>query len=282
MERYTLYKPNQRLKDNLFETWYQMFINIVAYRELIYQLFRRDFLMTYKKSFLGIGWILLGPLIGILNWVLLNSTGVLNSGSIDIPYPAYVLLSTSLWGLFMGFFSAANGTLDAGSGFIMQVNFPHETLLVKQAFQHIVSFFITFSINILVLVLFGVFPDWKIILFPLFIIPLFALGSALGLLLAVISVVAIDIGSVVSRVIGLALYITPVIYAPDTENEILRKIIELNPLTYLIGMPRDAIIYGEFNSIGKYLFVSVISIVIFLISLRLFYVSEEQVIEKMI
>lgn len=282
MNSITIYEPNQRLKENWLKTWRNMLANIINSRELIIQLFKRDFLMTYKKSFLGMGWILITPIIGIINWALLNSTGILDPGDVGIPYPAYVLLSTSIWGLFMGFYSSSAGTLGAGEGFIMQVNFPHESLLVKQSLQHIINFAITFILNIAVLLLFGVTPDWKIVLFPILTIPLFLLGSSLGLIVGVLSIVSFDVGNVINRILGLLLYITPVIYAPNTDNELLSTIIKYNPLTYLIGIPRDTLIYGETSDWLSFLVVSSISAVLFLISLRLFYVSEGQVIEKMI
>jgi lipopolysaccharide transport system permease protein len=113
----------------------------------------------------------------------MNATGILNPGEVGIPYPAYVLISSSIWGLFMGFYGAAAGTLGAGGGFIMQVKYPHEALLIKQVAQHLANFSITFVINIIVLLLFQVVPSWGILLFPIMIIPLFLLGGAIGLII---------------------------------------------------------------------------------------------------
>ncbi|HPV43831.1 MAG TPA: hypothetical protein PKX40_21840, partial [Spirochaetota bacterium] len=107
-DRLTIYEPDTRHKIGFLKVWAIMFRNIIMSRELIYQLFKRDFIMAYKKSFLGIGWILLQPIIGIISWVFMNKTGVLQPGDVGIPYPAYVLLSTSIWGLFVGFFTSAS------------------------------------------------------------------------------------------------------------------------------------------------------------------------------
>lgn len=278
----TTYSPNYRLKIGFFQTWGTMIRNIVNSKELIWQLFRRDFLMSYKKSFLGMWWILLSPIIGIVSWVFLNSTGILNPGDVGIPFPAYVLLSSSIWGLFMGFYGAAAGTLGAGSGFIMQVKFPHEALLAKQTAQHLAGFLITLGVNVVVLLLFGIVPSWGILLFPLVALPLFFLGAAIGLVVSVVSVVASDISSVISTLLGFALYVTPVIYAADTQNSFLQKVTELNPLTYLIGAVRDMTIYGRIDHFDRYVFVSVIAFLLFMFSWRLFFVSEDKVIEKMI
>jgi lipopolysaccharide transport system permease protein len=238
--------------------------------------------MAYKKSFLGVSWILIAPIMGIVSWVFMNATGILTPGDVGIPYPAYVLISSSIWGLFMGFYGAAAGTLGAGGGFIMQVNYPHEALLIKQVAQHLANYTIGFAINLIVLLLFGVTPSWGILLFPIMMIPMFFLGSAMGLVLSVISVVASDISSMFNTALGLVFYITPVIYSPDVSSQFLQTMVKLNPLSYLITGARDMLLYGKLDNVEIYLFVTFISFLLFLFALRLFYVAEQRVVEKMI
>lgn len=279
----TIYEPNQRLKIGFFETWITMFRNIVNSKELIWQLFRRDFFMSYKKSFLGLTWIFISPIIGIVSWVFLNSAGILQPGETPIPFPAYVLLGSSIWGLFMGFYSSAAGTLGAGAGFINQVKYPHEALLVKQTAQHLANFLITFLVNILVLLVFGVTPSLGIFLFPLAAIPLFFLGAGLGLIVSVISVVASDLTNILNILLGFVFYAIPVVYQLDTiENPLLRAVVQINPLTYLITGARDLIISGNINYPERYLVISLVSFVFFMLSWRLFFVSEDKVIERML
>lgn len=238
--------------------------------------------MSYKKSFIGAGWIFISPIFGVISWVFYKSTGVLQPGDVGIPYPAYVLLSTSIYGLFGGFFSAASGTLTAGTGFIIQVNYPHDALLIKQAMLQLANFAVVFLINIIVLFSFGVVPSIFIFLFPLLILPIFFIGSAIGLFACVVEVVASDINKIITFAIGLLLYITPVIYSPKVQNSFLKQIIKWNPLTYLIGGPRDIIIYGKMDHIDTYLMCSAVSFVLFLFSWRIFYITEQRVIEKII
>lgn len=259
-----------------------MFHNIRASKELIWQLFVRDFVAVYKKSFLGMGWLFISPVIGIVSWVLMNSTGILNPGDTGIPYPAYVLLSTSIWGLFMGFYGAAAGTLNAGGGFIMQVKYPHEALLIKQVSQHLASFFIGFLMNIVVLLIFGVIPSWKIIFFPAVALPLFFLGAGIGLIIAVISIVAVEIQRIVDAFFGFLIFLTPVIYSPNFANPFLQTVTKWNPLTYLVGAVRDTIVYGKIDHPTEFVYAAIFSFIVFVFSWRLFYISEEKVIEKMI
>lgn len=259
-----------------------MLKNIINSKELIFQLFKRDFLMQYKKSFIGIGWIFISPIIGIASWVILNSAGILSPGNTGMPFEVYVLLSSSLWGLFMGFYSSSAGTLGAGEGFIMQVKFPHEALLAKQLIHHIAGFLITFLINIVVLLAYGIVPSWGILLFPLAMLPLLFLGTAMGLLISIISVVAKDISQIIGIGLSFVFYITPIVYTMDKAEGVLKTLTEINPLTYLIGGIRDLIVYGRMDSLESFLLITLGVFILFLLALRLFYVSEDKVIEKMI
>jgi lipopolysaccharide transport system permease protein len=277
-----IYTPNQRGNQNWIQTWITLFRNIVISKDLIMQLFKRDFLMSYKKSFLGMSWIIITPIMGIISWVIMNATGVLKPGDVGIPYPAYVLLSTSIYGLFISIFTGASGTLTAGTGFITQVNFAHDVLLIKQLLQQLAGFAVSFVLTIIVLLAFRVVPSWMIILFPILMIPMMLLGAAIGLFTAIISVVATDIQKAITFLMGLLMYVTPVIYSSKIENTTLQNIIKWNPLTYLIGTVRDSMIYGKVEHWDRFIISSVFSLIIFLISWRFFYVSEQKVIEKMI
>jgi len=256
--------------------------NVIKSRELIWQLFKRDFFAAYKKSFIGITWIFISPIMGIISWVFLQKTGMLNPGDVGIPYPAYVLIGSSMWGLFMGFYGSAGGTLKAGAGFIMQVNYPHEALLFKQVAQQLANFSIGFGLNIFVLLAFGVVPSWKVILLPLIVLPMFFLGSALGLIVSMLSVVAFDLNRGINMIMGLLLYITPVIYSDKIENPIVQILIKWNPLTYLVCSARDIIIYGRLYEPTGFAICAGLALLLFLISWRLFYVSEHNLIERMI
>ena len=280
--RTTVYRPYQRHELGFFRTWEVMAGNIMDARELIWQLFKRDFLASYKKSFMGISWIFISPLVGILSWVFLQKTGMLQPGDLGIPYPAYVLVGSSMWGLFMGFFNSAKETLSSGKALVMQVNYPHEALLFMQTAQHLANFLITFVITIIVLILFGVIPSWKTVFFPLVILPLFFLAAAIGLVVSMISVLSIDFDKMVNVVLGLLMWITPVIYSEKVDNQLVQTLIAWNPLTYLVCSARDIIIYGRLYETPGYLFCAAISLLLFMISWRLFYVSEDKIIERMI
>lgn len=278
----TVYEATSREKIGFLAGWIIMFRNIIDYRDMIYVLFKRDFFASYKKSFLGITWIFISPIFGVISWVFINATGILNPGDVGMPYPAYVILSTTIWGLFMGFYTAAQGTLATGSGIINQVYYPHEILLVKQIAQHLATSIIAFSMNIIVLLLFGVIPSWKIVFLPALLTPLLFLGAGIGLVVSVFAVVAPEIQRAVDLAMGMLIWITPVIYSPRFENPFIQSVIHWNPLTYLVGGARDLIVKGTLTHPTEYIWAALTSVIVFLISWRIFFVTEDKVVEKIL
>lgn len=278
----TVYRPNMRHELGLFATWAVMAQNIWGARELIYQLFKRDFFAAYKKSFLGVAWVFISPIFGILSWVFLQKTGLLQPGDVGVPYPVYLLMGTSMWGLFMGFLGAASSTLQAGGGLMMQVKYPHEALLFKQTAQHLANFTITFTFTLAVLFAFRVVPSWGIFLLPVVALPLFLLAAGVGLMVSMITVVVADISRMMDMAMSILMYTAPIIYSADVESGLVRLVNRWNPLTYLVCSCRDVILYGRLYEPKGYFIAAGLSLFLFMISWRLFYVSEDRLVERMV
>jgi ABC-type polysaccharide/polyol phosphate export permease len=136
--------------------------------------------------------------------------------------------------------------------------------------------------NIIVLIVFGVIPSWKILFLPFVILPLFFLGAAIGLIVSMIAVVAVDVDRIITMGMGLMMWGTPLIYSDKVESEFVQLIIKWNPLTYLVCSARDIIIYGRLYDITGYFICASLSFLLFMIAWRLFYVSENKIIERMI
>ncbi|MEQ9299474.1 MAG: ABC transporter permease [Cyclobacteriaceae bacterium] len=278
----TRYYPNQRFDIGFFAIWSIMFHNIRRSRFLIYQLLKRDLFAQYKKSFVGIGWALITPIFAILSWLLMRMTGILNPGELDIPYPVYILMGATCWRYFASMIDAGARTLSAGKDLIQQVNYPHEVIFFQQLLLKNIDFLISFIIVNLAIALLGVYPSWKIIFLPLVMIPCMALGSSVGLLLAIIGVVAVDVTRFVNSIIGFLIYTVPIIYSDKVESELLQFVNKYNPLTYLVCSMRDLVLFGNLYEWRVFIVVSVVSILILIFVLKTFYVLENKIIERMI
>ena len=276
------YYPYDRFSLPFWKTWGVIFRNIRESRDLIWYLFLRDLFANYRRSFLGSAWVVLSPLLNILAWVFLNQTGFIDPGELEVPYIVYVLVGTSLWRLFISIYSDASNTLLSSKNIIAQVSYPHEVIFVQKILITLANFGVTFVINIIVILVFGVSLSWEALYFPLVLIPLLLFGSALGLLVALLGVVIDDFKNVFDFFIGLVMWITPVVYSARLDSELVQAIIPWNPLTYLISSARDIVITGNLYETGSFLIVTGISFVLFLIALRLFWVSENRLVERLL
>jgi len=278
----TVYEAHQRCKTGLFAAVCIMTVDVVRCRELVWQLFKRDFLMQYKKSFLGVGWILLAPLIGFASWVFMNAAGVINPGDMDFPYPAFVLISTTLWGFFTNSVIAASRTLKAGEGFIGQVHYPHHIMLIKELLQSYCNFLISFVFVTVLLMCFNVTLTGYYYATPLLVVPMMVLAAALGLSLSIVNVVSMDIDKMIGYLLNFFMFLTPVVYTADNKTGIVKLILTCNPMTYLHGCARDLIVFGHTENGDVFVCLAMAAFLFLLLSMRWFYVAEEKVIEKMV
>ena len=276
-------KPNQRFETGSIKSFFYAIKNLFRLRDMIYQLFRKDLFAVYYKSFIGSAWILLTPIAGIISWIFLHRANIISPGDVGIPYPAYILVGTMVWGLFMSITSAFMNAMLNSKHLLLWTYFPHEAVFGVQMLLRIVDFFISFLVTIIILVLFRIFPSWGIFLFPFVVLPLLFFAISIGLVVSIVSVVSYDLRKIVVGVLGLFMFIIPVIYSVDAiENIWIKKLIDINPLTYLVCSARDIILYGKLYSEKGFFISSAISIFTLFISWRIFYVSEDKIIERMI
>lgn len=278
----TIHRPNMRHEHGLFKTWAIMVRNVYASRELIWQLFRRDFVGAYKKSFLGLAWAVLTPLSGVVMWLFLRGTGMFNPGEAEVPYPVYLLMGITVWAIFMGVMNSASATLQSGADLVMQVNFPHEILLFKQVAQTLANSLISLFFCLAVALCFKVVPSAWALVFPLVALPLFFLGAGIGLLLSLIGVVAMDISKAVNILFPLLMFASPIVYTNEVDSPFAHAVIRWNPLTYLVCSARDIILLGRLYDPLGYAVSALGAFLFFMMSWRLFYVSENKLIERMV
>jgi len=278
-----VFKPNARFEYNTLLSFFQAIKTQIDRRDLIYQLFRKSLFANYKKSFLGSIWILLTPLTGMLSWLFLHRAQVLQPGDVGVPYAAYILVGTLLWGFFIRITSAFMNALTNFKFLLTGTNLPHEVIFGTTILLKLVDFFISFFITIVILILFRLELSWGIFFFPFVLLPLLFFAIGIGLLVSVFSVISYDIKKIVTAILGLIMFVTPIIYSSKAiTNILLRKIIQFNPLTYLVCSARDIILFGTLYSIQGYIVCSVISCILLFITWRTFYLTENVIIERII
>jgi lipopolysaccharide transport system permease protein len=277
----TIYRSNER-RGGVFWSLRQAYEDIVASRHVIARLFWRDFISQFRQKILGYFWALLSPVLGILSFLFLFFVGVLQPGQGEIPYMVYVLVGSTIWGCLPGAMGAVSGGLQAQADLIMRTRIPKLALAVSSLAGLIYGILISMITMAIVFVVMGVTPTWWFLAYPLLVLPMVLLGTAVGLVLSVLGSIARDLTPMASQALALAMYITPVIYLHSTiQNPFVKTLIDWNPISYLVDVPRSLICLGHAENTDIYVFISFGTVILVAVGLRVFYLLEDLVAERL-
>ncbi len=275
----TTYEPDNSIKKGYRSVFAEIVSELKENQWLIYQLFKRDFFATYKQSFIGIFWALIISLASLATFVILNRSGLFSVGKISVPYPIYAILGLSFWQLFStGLVASSNSLVKAGS-MITQINFSKKSLIFASAGQSIISFSIQFVFLMALFLYYQFTPNIAILLIPVIILPILLLTLGLGLILSIINGVIRDVGNVVSLLMTFLMFLTPILYVKP-ETGILAKITKINLLHYLVSGGRDLVLKGAISEPQGFLISSLFSVVIFVLCLIIFHLTETRLCER--
>src|ERR1700744_3047205 len=130
-----------------------VYADLLRYRELFGNLFRRDFHAKYKGSALGVLWSLLNPL-GLLLVSFVVFGLLLARGSKTPNYPLYLLAGLSCWTFFsVSLQASARSMIDSGE-LIKKVRFPRQLVALSSVATQAVTFAIMIAILLVLSVIF--------------------------------------------------------------------------------------------------------------------------------
>jgi len=250
-------------------------------RHVLWHLFARDFVAGFRQKLLGYLWIVLVPLIGIASFVFMQWTGILNPGKTAFPYPIYVYIGTSIWGLFISALTVVANGLISNTDLVMRTNIPKIGLAVTGLASLCYNLLVNLVVLILLLFVFHLYPSPWSLLYPLTVLPIIMLGVGLGLILSVVGAVARDVTGMFTTLINLVMYVTPVVYTAQFSDPILKEIVRWNPLTYLVDAPRSLFVLGDIPDRQGYAFAILFSTIILWMGIHAFYLIKDKVTERL-
>lgn len=275
----TVYQPDNSLKSGYGATFKSIYLELLENRWLMYQLFKRDFTTMYKQSFIGFLWIFILPLINVGIFAMLGNSGIFHYGDIKAPYPVYAVLGISLWQLFANGLMACGGSLGNAGDMLTRINFSKKSLVISSIGRALITFVVQMGLIILLLLVYKIVPQSTIILYPLVAIPIFFLTLGIGLIIAILNSFIKDTGNLLSVVLTLGMYVTPVLYAKPLSG-IMAHVTRYNPMYYFISTGRDLILHPGLSEQYGFIVCSVLSFFVFLLGLLIFHLTETRITER--
>ena len=222
---------------------------LYRYHNLVFQTVRRNIVVRYKRSVLGIAWTMLNPLgtTLILTFVFSKVFGGTSS------YAVYVLSGLICWTFFAQATNDAMHNLIWGGGLIKRIYIPRTVFAVSSVSTGLVNMTLALVPLLFIMLVTKVTPQWSILVLPVpaLFLAMFALG--VGLILSTMAVYFVDVAEMYTIVLTAWFYLSPVIYNKDMLPEDYAWIVYLNPMYYLINLFRVPIFEGRVPSWQEFL-----------------------------
>jgi len=225
----------------------ETYADVVRYRELLGNLFRRDLQAKYRGSALGVLWTVANPVL-LMGVYLLVFGVVWNSPFANGNHYALFLLSgLALWTFFAAAVQSSTRSMLDNANLIRKTRFPRQLVPLSVVFAHLVSFGV--MLGVLLVVNFVALSrvratEWLAI-------PLAALfvGVVCGIALAVASLNVLfrDVEFIVAALLVPWFFLTPILYGLDNvprHHHVASAIHWLNPLAPAVQAVRAPLFLG--------------------------------------
>ncbi len=256
---------------------------VLAYRDLVTMLTKRNFVARYKQTILGPLWLIIQPLMttGIFTIVFGEIANLSTDG---IPQVLFYLSGVTCWTYFATTLTSTSNTFRENANLFGKVYFPRLIVPIATA----VSNGLTLAVQLVLLLSVAAYMQLRQPIFDvqaqLLLLPLFVLimaAAALGIGMAISSMTAKyrDLAYLVGFGVQLLMYATPVIYPLSAIPERYRTIAGLNPVAHVIEGFRHALFGTGTTSAGGVLYALASSLVVFTIGLLAFNQVERKFVD---
>ena len=244
-------------------------------RWLLRYFIQRQVTRSYRRSYLGFAWAILGPVVWVFFLTLIFSEIVglrfrVVEGDPTLNFGLFLYCGLLP---FLAFSEAANkglNTITSSSGLVQQVVFPLELLPLANVITSMIDKIFGLGALLVVLLVFGRELHWTISLLPLIIVLQLVFVLGLTYFMAILGTFLPDAGEMTRPIIRGMFFFTPIIWTPDRLPEDLRWVVDYNPLAYLVEAYRDLILNGELPGEMATLYFTLFSVALFVVGFALF------------
>lgn len=224
--------PHQKL-------WSVDFREIWRYRDLIELFVKRNIVVQYKQTILGPLWYLVQPILTvIMNMVVFGSIAKMSTDG--VPQVLFYMAGNVCWFYFSDCLNQTSSTFTANQAMFGKVYFPRLVVPIATVLSNLLRFGIQLGLFVAFYLWFffsgsDIYPNWTIILIPLFILMLAGLGLGFGILVSSMTTKYRDLTILFTFIVQLWMYGTPIVYPISmVTNDTLRMLIMANPMTSVI------------------------------------------------
>jgi len=241
-------------------TFAQDLSRLYSYREVLRNLVSSDLKLRFRRSFLGYGWSLLHPVLMmlILAGVFSQIMGFESAGKM-VPY---IFAGLVPWNFFVSTCISGGNSLLTNEALLKKIYLPKMIFPLAVLFARGVDFLFNVVALFIIVSLISFQPSWALLALPAAILLLFLFVGGITLALSAVNVYMRDAAHLMSVVLQLAFYATPIIYREEilSKHSTFKVALEFNPLVHIIRLFHSILAGGVFPGAQEWGFAAAVSI----------------------
>ncbi|MCE5230183.1 ABC transporter permease [bacterium] len=229
----------------------RLLIGLRTHWDLWRQLARRDIYTEYRGTVLGFFWSFVQPLLMLAIYTFVfgtifgNRYGAQPQSSSHLQFAMNLFCGLIMYNIFAETLGRSPGLIVAHAAYVKKVVFPLEILptmiLTTALTRALASLLILF---VAALIAFRGLP-LTALYFPIIVIPLLMLTLGLSWFLSALGVYLRDVGQVITILLQMLFFLTPIFYTQETMPEKIRWLANINPLAVIVENFRRVLMRGE-------------------------------------
>ncbi|MBO5176996.1 MAG: ABC transporter permease [Lachnospiraceae bacterium] len=244
---------------------------------VIKELTGRELKRKYSRSYLGVLWSVLNPLLSMA--VMSAIFSMMFQRSIE-NFPIYYLTGSIIWSLFTGATNAAMTSLVDNKQLLIKVKLPMQVFTLSRVYTSLANFGYSFVAYVVFLFIFKIPLNWTMLV----LIPIVALtllfATGLSLFLASAYVFFGDIKHLYGILLTLWMYISALFYPVTALSETMQAVVRENPMYCYIAAARECMMYGKLPDAGLWIRMIVWAVVIFTFGQLFFQSKKNNIMQK--
>jgi lipopolysaccharide transport system permease protein len=212
-----------------------------AQRELLGVACRRHLTNKYRRSAIGVGWVLLTPLLTALVMFAVFNTLFSLQDTGGWPFLAYVYSGIGMFGCFQQTALDIAPTLRSNAGILTRTGAAPEIFVLSSVVTGLVGLCASTLIVTAILVAYGAAPGISLVLLPVALLAIGSLSLGVGAFLAHVSIQYEDVSSISAVGLTVLGYLTPTFYPVSIIPHDWRGVYQVNPLVSLLDIHREAL-----------------------------------------
>ena len=215
-----------------------------TYGQQIFKLAKADLIKTYRGAALGWAWAIIRPAVTIFVYWFAFEVG-LRAGKDVNGYPFFLWLISGVipWFYMNDMLTSGNDTIRRYSYLVTKMKFPISTIPTFVSISKFMVNTLLILIMILIFIGMGYPPNIYILQLPFYLFLMFLFFTIWSLFGSLLSAMSKDFNNLVKAMVTAVFWVSGVIWNPETVSIVwLKKILMLNPVTYLITGFRNCFI----------------------------------------